>query len=172
MVRNIVYVIVSLTGDLTRRFSKTDFRFTIGVSIGEGGPFGAIVARNREIVSRAHNIVLQTNDPTAHAEVTAIRKACAKLGRFSLHDCVLYVSCEPCPMCFSAIHWAKIPRCIFSASPDDAAAAGFDDRFLYDALQGKTDEKKCDFENKKHPNSDLPFKAYADALAQNKSGLY
>lgn len=140
--------------------------------MGEGGPFGAVVARNGEIISRGHNQVLQTNDPTAHAEVVAIRKACAKLGRFSLHDCVLYSSCDPCPMCFSAIHWAKIPRCVYSGSPDDAAAVGFDDRFLYDTLQGKAEEKKCNFEEEKHPDSDIPFNLYIKALAMDKSGRY
>lgn len=116
--------------------------------------------------------MLQTNDPTAHAEIVAIRDACAKLGRFSLHDCVLYSSCEPCPMCFSAIHWAKLPSCIYSASADDAAAVGFDDRDLYDRLQGKPTEHKCDIVRKQHIDSKKPFTLYKQALEQNQSGRY
>lgn len=75
-------------------------------------------------------------------------------------------------MCFSAIHWAKIPRCVYSGSPDDAASVGFDDRFLYDALQGKAEEKKCRFEEQKHADNDVPLKLYTKALADNKSGRY
>ena len=75
-----------------------------GVTRGEGGPFGACITKDGQIIARAHNMVLQTNDPTAHAEVTCIRKACAHLGRFDLSDCVIYSSCEPCPMCYGAIH--------------------------------------------------------------------
>lgn len=116
--------------------------------------------------------MLQTNDPTAHAEVVAIRDACARLGRFSLHDCVLYTSCHPCPMCFSAIHWAKIPNVIYSASPEDAAAVGFDDKYLYDILRGETDEKKCTFVHRPHPDSNKPFKAYSKAVKEKKSSLY
>lgn len=139
---------------------------------GEGGPFGAVIARDGIIISRGHNRVLQTNDPTAHAEVVAIRDACAKLGRFSLHDCVIYSTCNPCPMCFSAIHWAKIPKCIYSSTPDDAAAVGFDDRFLYDAIRGETTESKCEFVRQKHEDTQKPFTMYTAALKENKSAHY
>lgn len=142
------------------------------MSLGEGGPFGAVITQNGKIIARGHNRVLQTNDPTAHAEIVTIRDACAKLGRFSLHDCVLYSSCDPCPMCISAIHWAKLPSCVFSASADKAAAAGFDDCFLYDMLRGKAKEQKCDKVRKEHPNSDKPFISYKQALDENRSGRY
>jgi guanine deaminase len=103
-----------------------------GVGKGEGGPFGAVIIDGKgNVVARAHNMVLQSNDPTAHAEVTCIRKACAKLGRFDLSDCTIYSSCEPCPMCYGAIHWAKLPECKFAATAQDAAKAGFDDKFIY-----------------------------------------
>lgn len=143
-----------------------------GVSTGEGGPFGAVIAQNGNIISRGHNRVLQTNDPTAHAEVVAIRDACSKLGRFSLHDCVIYSTCEPCPMCFSAIHWAKLPRCYFSATADDAAQVGFDDRFLYDKIKGKDVDTKCHIVRMACEHSEQPFTEYRKALERNESGRY
>jgi len=107
-----------------------------GMKSNEGGPFGAIIVRNGVIISRAHNEVVKTNDPTAHAEVTAIRKACATLGRFDLSDCEIYSSCEPCPMCFAAIHWAKIKKLYYGSTREDAANIGFDDQYIYDVIKG------------------------------------
>lgn len=109
-----------------------------GVARGEGGPFGAVMVDTStgKVIARAHNMVLQTNDPTAHAEVNCIRMACAKLGRFDLSDCTLYSSCQPCPMCFGAIHWAKIPVCYYSATDQDAAEGGFSDASIYRAIRG------------------------------------
>lgn len=116
--------------------------------------------------------MLQTNDPTAHAEMVAIRRASEKLGRFSLHDCVIYASCQPCPMCLSAIIWAKIPKCFYSSSPDDAAAAGFDDRFLYDFIRGKLVPEKCTLVHISHSASNQPFDIYSRALKSDKTSLY
>uniref|UniRef100_A0A6U3BUV7 CMP/dCMP-type deaminase domain-containing protein n=1 Tax=Lotharella globosa TaxID=91324 RepID=A0A6U3BUV7_9EUKA len=122
-----------------------------GVERGEGGPFGAVIVDSKgEVVARAHNMVLQSNDPTAHAEVTCIRKASAKLGKFDLSDCKIYSTCEPCPMCFGAIHWAKIPVCIFGATAKDAADAGFDDAFIYNAIRKTAKETKCDMVQQQH----------------------
>ncbi len=101
---------------------------------GRGGPFGAVVVRNRAIVARGWNAVTSTNDPTAHAEVVAIRRACRKLGTFHLEDCVLYASCEPCPMCLAAAYWARVGRLVYAATREDAAVAGFDDAFIYDQV--------------------------------------
>jgi guanine deaminase len=98
---------------------------------GNGGPFGAIVAREGEIVAEGWNLVTSTNDPTAHAEVTAIRRACEALGRFDLSDCEIYTSCEPCPMCLGAIYWARLKHIWFGNNRADAARIGFDDDFLY-----------------------------------------
>ena len=98
---------------------------------GTGGPFGAVVARDGEIVARGWNAVTSSLDPTAHAEVVAIRRACRKLGTFSLAGCVLYASCEPCPMCLAAAYWARVDRLVYAATRDDAARAGFDDAVLY-----------------------------------------
>lgn len=105
-----------------------------GVRRGDGGPFGAVVVRAGEIVGRGWNRVLATHDPTAHAEVEAIRAACAVLGRFHLEDCELYASCEPCPMCLGAACWARIGTLYYACTRADAAAAGFQDAELYREL--------------------------------------
>ena len=102
-----------------------------GMRSGRGGPFGCVVVRRGEIVGRGHNRVTSTNDPTAHAEVVAIRDACACLETFQLADCALYTSCEPCPMCLAAIYWARLPRVFYGNTRVDAAAIGFDDDFIY-----------------------------------------
>jgi len=101
---------------------------------GRGGPFGAVVARDGVIVARGWNAVTSGNDPTAHAEVVAIRRACRALGSFSLGGCVLYASCEPCPMCLAAAYWARVDRLVYAGTRDDAARAGFDDAFIYDQV--------------------------------------
>ena len=101
---------------------------------GRGGPFGAVVARDGVIVARGWNAVTSSLDPTAHAEVVAIRRACRKLGSFSLAGCILYASCEPCPMCLAAAYWARVDRLVFAATREDAARAGFDDAFIYDEV--------------------------------------
>lgn len=98
---------------------------------GNGGPFGAVIGVGGEIIAEGMNRVTSELDPTAHAEVSAIREACRKLGRFSLQGCTIYSSCEPCPMCLSAIYWARLDALYFAASREDAARAGFDDSFLY-----------------------------------------
>ena len=101
---------------------------------GDGGPFGAVIALDGEIVGRGWNQVTSTNDPTAHADVVAIRDACSNLKSFSLACCELYSSCEPCPLCLAAAYWARLDRIFFAASCDDATAAGFDDRNFYHEL--------------------------------------
>lgn len=98
---------------------------------GEGGPFGAVIARNGEIIGEGWNRVTSTLDPTAHAEVVAIRAACERLGRFELTGATIYSSCEPCPMCLAAIYWARLDRLVFANSRADAAAIGFDDAEFY-----------------------------------------
>jgi tRNA(Arg) A34 adenosine deaminase TadA len=99
---------------------------------GEGGPFGAVVVKNGKVVGRGWNRVTSANDPTAHAEVMAIRDACQTLDTFELAGCELYASCEPCPMCLAAIYWARIGKLYYAATRADAADAGFDDEFLYE----------------------------------------
>lgn len=102
-----------------------------GMAAGQGGPFGCVIVRAGKVVGRGNNRVTSTNDPTAHAEITAIRDACTRLKTFQLDDCVLYTSCEPCPMCLSAIYWARIPEIFFANTRQDAADIGFDDDFIY-----------------------------------------
>ncbi len=97
----------------------------------DGGPFGAVIVRGKQIVGRGWNRVTSTNDPTAHAEVVAIRAAATTLNSFSLEGCVLFTSCEPCPMCLAAAYWARVDRIVFAADRFDAAAAGFDDEQFY-----------------------------------------
>jgi guanine deaminase len=111
----------------------------IGMESGMGGPFGAVIVRNGEVIAIAHNEVLGTNDPTAHAEIVAIRKASAKLGRFDLSDCEIYATCEPCPMCQTAIHCAGIKKLYFGADRHDSAVGGFDDDLIYRLAQGTAD---------------------------------
>ena len=118
-----------------------------GLRAGDGGPFGAVIVQHGKIIVRAHNRVLETNDPTAHAEICALREASAMLGRYDLSDCEIYTTCEPCPMCYAAIHWARIPKIHQGCTRDDAAAIGFDDKFLYDDLQGLAKEKRVSVEN-------------------------
>ncbi len=107
-----------------------------GMRKGEGGPFGAVIVdASGEIVAKGNNRVLCTSDPTAHAEVVAIRRACEKLQHFQLEGCTIYASCEPCPMCLGAIYWARPARLVFAASREDAAdIAGFDDAFIYEEI--------------------------------------
>jgi guanine deaminase len=105
-----------------------------GMRGGRGGPFGCVIVRRGEVIARGHNRVTSTNDPTAHAEVTAIREACRTLKTFELDDCELYTSCEPCPLCLAAIYWARIPRLYYGNSRGDAAAVGFDDEFIYQQI--------------------------------------
>jgi guanine deaminase len=104
------------------------------VRSGRGGPFGAVVVKDGKIVASGVNQVTASNDPTAHAEIVAIRAACAALGSFQLDGCDLYTSCEPCPMCLGAIYWARPARVFFGARASDAAAAGFDDQFIYEQI--------------------------------------
>ena len=98
---------------------------------GFGGPFGAVVVRDGQVIAEGYNQVTSTNDPTAHAEVSAIRAACTALQSFSLADCTLYTSCEPCPMCLGAIYWARFERVVYANTRVDAAAIGFDDDHIY-----------------------------------------
>ena len=112
-----------------------------GIKLKHGAPFGAVIVKNKKVVVRAHNHVLKNCDPTAHAEIIAIRKAAKKLKSFDLSGCVLYSSCEPCPMCFAAIHWAGIKKVYYGACSLDAGQIGFDDELLYEILNGNKKPK-------------------------------
>ncbi len=113
-----------------------------GMRNGSGGPFGALVAKGGKIIACSNNEVLASNDPTAHAEVVAIREACRKLGTFQLDGCELYTSCEPCPMCLAAAYWARVDRIVYANSRADAEAIGFGDDFIYRELAAKISERR------------------------------
>ncbi len=119
----------------TNRFMQEAIALSLkSVRSGKGGPFGAVVVKDGEIIASGHNQVTSTNDPTAHAEVVAIREACKVLRSFQLTGCELYTSCEPCPMCMGAIYWARPDRVYYANTKADAAKIGFDDQFIYDEL--------------------------------------
>lgn len=113
-----------------------------GMHKNEGGPFGAVVVKDGKIIGKGNNQVLANNDPTAHAEVMAIRDACKRLGSFQLDDCIIYTSCEPCPMCLGAIYWARPKQIIFACNREDAAAIDFDDEFIYEEINLPLSERK------------------------------
>lgn len=115
---------------------------TENVVSGAGGPFGAVVVRNGEIIATGVNLVTSTNDPTAHAEVVAIRAACRTLNSYRLKGCVVYTSCEPCPMCLAALYWSRCDAIFYGSSAADAAAAGFDDSLLYAEINRPIDQRK------------------------------
>lgn len=115
---------------------------TENVRKGDGGPFGAVVVRNGDVVATGVNTVTAANDPTAHAEVNAIREACKALGTFQLPGCVLYTSCEPCPMCLGAIYWVRLDSIYFGNTCHDAAEAGFDDSLIYEEMKVPRAERK------------------------------
>jgi guanine deaminase len=115
---------------------------TENVRSGRGGPFGAVIVRGGEIIATGANLVTATNDPTAHGEIVAIRNACTELASFQLTGCHIYTSCEPCPMCLAAIYWARCEGIFYGGCAADAAAAGFDDAFLYEEMKLPLDQRK------------------------------
>ena len=132
-----------------------------GIATGDGGPFGCVIVKENTIVARGHNEVVKTNDPTAHAEMVAIRKASQALATFSLEGCTLYVTGEPCPMCFSAIHWAHIDKVVYCNTKADAAAIGFDDTLITDIILGKKPDPVT-FVHRPHPRCLNLFRRWYD----------
>jgi tRNA(Arg) A34 adenosine deaminase TadA len=116
-----------------------------GMNSNAGGPFGCVVVKDNEIIAEAHNEVTFANDPTAHAEVVAIRRACQVLGSFQLTGCEIYTSCEPCPMCLGAIYWARPKKVFFACTKADAAQINFDDQFIYNELDQPNEKRKIEF---------------------------
>lgn len=130
------------------RFMRTAIELATGnVLSGKGGPFGAVVVKDDVVLATGVNRVTATNDPTAHAEVTAIRNACTALGTFELRGCSLYSSCEPCPMCLTAALWARISHLYFASTASDAAEAGFDDSHFYDQVARPFDQRELPTRN-------------------------
>ncbi|MCH6199398.1 nucleoside deaminase [Aquiflexum sp. LQ15W] len=138
-----------------------------GMVQGKGGPFGCVIVKDGKVVGQGCNSVLDTNDPTAHAEVVAIRDACKNLGSFQLEGCYLYTSCEPCPMCLGAIYWARPERVFFANTKKDAAAIGFDDQFIYEELELPLKKRKIPFSQLSKKEANQVFKEWV--LLDNKT---
>ncbi len=128
-----------------------------GMRNNEGGPFGSIIVSNNIIIGRGHNLVTSTNDPTAHAEIVAIRNACKTMGNFHLPDAILFATCEPCPMCLAAIYWANIKTVYYCSDRNDAAHIGFSDKFIYDEFTKLPNEKSIKMEKINLENSPQLF---------------
>ena len=135
---------------------------TENVVSGKGGPFGAVIVRDGKVIATGVNLVTATNDPTAHAEVMAIRNACAALGTFQLHGCQVYTSCEPCPMCLAAIYWARCNAIFYGSCAADAAKAGFDDAYLYDEVKLPLDQRNIPTINLLREQAWSSFQAWCD----------
>lgn len=157
-------------------YSAEDARFMeMAIALSEenvdlgGGPFGAVIVRNGEVIATGTNRVVPNNDPTAHAEVTAIRNACQKLGTFELNGCTVYSSCEPCPMCLSALYWAGVSRICYGNTKADAKAIHFDDSFIYDQLDLSYEDRSihCD-----HFMRDRAIKAFEKWAAKEDKIAY
>ena len=128
-------------------FMREAIRLSIeNMRAGNGGPFGAVVVKDGKIIARGFNQVTSSNDPTAHAEVVAIREACKVLNSFQLDDCEIYTSCEPCPMCLGAIYWARPSKMYYANTKKDAANIGFDDQFIYEELDLPLDKRQLSAE--------------------------
>jgi guanine deaminase len=134
------------------------------VESGNGGPFGAVIVKDGKIIARGANSVTSNNDPTAHAEVMAIRKACEILGTFQLEGCEIYTSCEPCPMCLGAIYWARPDRIYFANTKEDATAINFDDQFIYEEIARPIKERKLFTEQILRDEAQKAFKKWGESM--------
>ena len=146
---------------------ETFMREAIRLSIenmrsGKGGPFGAVIVKNGKIIARGFNQVTSTNDPTAHAEVVAIREACKELGTFQLDGCEIYTSCEPCPMCLGAIYWARPDKMYYANTKVDAANIGFDDQFIYEEIDLPLKNRKLTCEQMLNNEAILAFNEWQE----------
>lgn len=133
-----------------------------GLQNNEGGPFGCVIVKDNEIIGRGNNKVTSSVDPTAHAEIIAIREACKNLGTFQLNDCEIYTSCEPCPMCLGAIYWARIKTIYFANTREDAASAGFDDSMIYDEINADLRNRKIPMINIVDEEAKKVFEIWSD----------
>lgn len=148
-------------------FMKEAIRLAVeNVKSGKGGPFGAVIVKNGEIIARGANHVTTDNDPTAHAEVVAIREACSQLNSFQLDGCEIYASCEPCPMCLGAIYWARPEKLYFAASKHDAAAVGFDDSFIYQEIPLPVEQRSIPTERITSEDFQEPFDAWNNNITK------
>ncbi|WP_111610689.1 nucleoside deaminase [Algoriphagus yeomjeoni] len=131
-----------------------------GMESGNGGPFGCVIVKDDQVIGSGSNMVTTTNDPTAHAEVVAIRDACKNLNHFQLEGCEVYTSCEPCPMCLGAIFWARPSRVFYACTHEDASAAGFDDSFIYREIQVAPETRQIPMEGMMREESQKVFELW------------
>ena len=150
----------SSTAELDERWLNRAIELAVANVAAGGGPFGAVIVRDGELVAEGQNRVTATLDPTAHAEVVAIRAACQAVGDFSLAGTTLYTSCEPCPLCLSAALWARVDRVVFAADRHDAARGGFDDREFYDLFSKARELWHLPIDSVRVPQSPAPFDAW------------
>lgn len=145
-------------------FMREAIRLSLeNVQTGNGGPFGAVVVKDGKIIARGTNQVTTTNDPTAHAEVVAIREACRVLGSFQLDGCEIYTSCEPCPMCLGAIYWARADKIYYGNTKQDAAAIDFDDQFIYEEMDKPIEERQLFTRQLLRDEATTAFKAWQES---------
>ncbi len=144
------------------KFIKEAIQESVKSVSGNGGPYGAVIVKDGKIISKAGNSVTNDHDPTAHAEVNAIRQAAHELKSFDLSGCEIYCSCEPCPMCLGAIYWAKIDMVYYANSSDDAKEAGFDDSFIYEECSLPANKRRAVFEQVKIENADEAFRKWKE----------
>ena len=150
-------------GNYKEEFMTEAIRLAVeNVRSGNGGPFGAVIVKDGKIISRGVNRVTSFNDPTAHAEVMAIREACKHLNSFQLDGCDIYASCEPCPMCLGAIYWARPENLYFAGTKKNASDIGFDDSFIYDEIKIPIEKRSLKTVHIDHPDSYIPFKEWKD----------
>lgn len=148
--------------DLDRQFMQQAIELSAANVENGGGPFGAVIVRDGVVVATGVNRVTANNDPTAHAEVSAIRSACQKLGTFNLSGCVIYTSCEPCPMCLSAIYWARLEKIYFANTKEDAKAIDFADSFIYDEIAKPYSQRKVPFLNMMREDAYKVFESWIE----------
>ena len=152
-----------------KKFMREAIRLSIeNVQSGNGGPFGTVIVKNGEIIASGVNKVTQSNDPTAHAEIVAIRSACETLGTFQLVGCEIYCSCEPCPMCLGAIYWARPDRIYFANTREDAADINFDDNFIYNELDVSISQRKLPTTQLLRDEAQMAFTQWRESTAKTE----
>mgnify|MGYP002511035560 FL=1 len=148
--------------DADRRFMQMAIDLSVENVKNGGGPFGAVIVKDGEVVATGTNRVTANNDPTAHAEVSAIREACQRMRHFKLEGCICYTSCEPCPMCLSALYWAGVSRIVYGNTKEDAKAINFDDSFIYDEIAKPYDKRAIPCENLMRKEALAGFRAWIE----------
>jgi len=152
-----------------KKFMREAIRLSIeNVQSGNGGPFGTVIVKNGNIIASGINKVTQSNDPTAHAEIVAIRRACETLGTFQLVGCEIYCSCEPCPMCLGAIYWARPDRIYFANTREDAADINFDDNFIYNELDVSISQRKLPTTQLLRDEAQMAFTQWRESTAKTE----